>query len=74
MSLRLDVTDTPDPASIDGIGNGLADFNTSSLGPSGRRVLAVRIPADDGTAPGGGLHGTPPGAGFSRNGCGCRKP
>lgn len=54
--LTLHVTDTPDPADLAVVSEGLAAFNESDVGPSGRRTLAVVL-RDGAGAVRGGLSG-----------------
>lgn len=54
--LTLQVTDTPDPADLATVGEGLAAFNEADVGPSGRRTLSVFL-RDGAGAVQGGLSG-----------------
>lgn len=44
----FDVTDRPDPADLDRLGQHLAAYNEATVGPSGRRPLAVFARDDSG--------------------------
>lgn len=52
-ALRAQLTDSPDPADLAAIGDGLAAFNDADVGPSGRRALVVVLREDTGAVSGG---------------------
>ena len=47
VELAYTLTDQPDVSELERIGEGLAQFNDSDVGPSGRRALAVLVHADE---------------------------